>query len=504
MTLIPSTRGRITDAIPAVVIQNICEELEHVSWEGGQPETPPTLNIALERHLKNRDIRAISHVCKSWRSHATAFMCLWRDIAFDVTEPKTIRLAASFLSIVENEDVLLRIYAGFWHAYLPDPDLATLLNGLRRNTHRWVVFEYQGALGEYHSYLDLPAPNLRYFSDHGDSSQDIHQLFAGYTPSLRYLSAWSTRSWDSTILSNLAEFHFSRSGCGPPPSLNSLLGLLRNTPGLETLRLEWLESFIHDCAADTTVSLPRLRILHAYNADFDLLVQHISTPNVLETRFTADTPVHPSFRAPHALAGLSSLPILDQPISEITVVVARTRDEGTFRVHLMMPGRRSFDLCLIWGAGIMQGWKEYVTETLSVLTGRIRLDPDAILRLYLGTRPSRRSSPEGALKIHGGFGRGFFRVMAGAEIPVISPPLTRHLLITNDPPALDEDETRLFRLFLRSRAICKAKLSIRIRHGRSPWLCATDFECSDECKYALQALISISDPYHRWWLPPIP
>lgn len=489
-TLISCIRGRTIGAIPAVIIQNICEELEHASSDKTQQETSPPPNIALQKYLKNRDVRAVSHVCKSWRSYATAFMCLWRDIAFDVAEPKSTRLAASFLSVVEDQDVLLRIYAGFGYSNHLDPDLTKLLGDLRRNTRRWMVFEYQGALGEYYSYLDLPAPNLRYFSDHGNSSRNERQLFSGCMPSLRHLLASSTRGWDSTTLSNLTEFHFGQPACGPSPSLNSLLDLFRNTPGLETLRLEWLGSFVHDCAADTTVSLPRLRTLEAYNTDFDALAEHIFIPNIHDTVLTVGTPTHPSFQAPHALTGLFSIPIHDRPISEVLVVVAHTTDEGTFRIRLKIRGGGSFDVCLMWDTDILEHWKSYITETLSTLAGRIQLDPGAILRLFLGICPSRSSS-QGAYKINGGFARRFFRALAGPERPqVISPPLIRRLLIAKDTPVLDEDETQMFRLCLRSRATCEAGLFVRVRHGSLPWLCGTDLECNDECKYVLRVSMS--------------
>jgi len=501
MTLIPSTRGRITDAIPAVIIQNICEELEHVPREEVQPETPPPPSIALEKYLKNRDIHAVSQVCKSWRLHAGAFMCLWRDIAFDVTELKSTRLATSFLSLVRDQDVLLRIYVMFGvdDLYDPDPEFVGLLDSLRRITHRWLVFECQGDIGKFQSYLVLPAPNLRYFSDHGDFSPNTRQPFAGRVPSLRYLLASSTSGWDSTILPNLTEFRFDRSTCGPPPSLSSLLDLFQGTPGLETLRLECLGSFIHDCSADANVSLPRLRALHSHNTDFDVLVEHISIPNVREATFTADTPTHPSFQAPHALTGLSSLSILTQPISEVIVVVARPSDQGTFRIRLTTLGGSFFDLCLILDTNIMQHWKDYITRTISALAERIGQDPGVILRLYLGISPSLRLSSRGALKVHGGFARKFFAVVAGTETPpVITPPLACHLHFTRDEPAVNEDETQMFRLCLRSRATCEVGLSVRVRHDSAPWLRAADYECPDGCMYALRNVgIVITDPFRR-------
>ena len=475
--------------IPADIIKHICEELLSSS-ERTQPETPLLSSVALQKHLKNCDIRAVSHVCRSWRSHATAFVCLWRDIAFDVTDPKSTRLAEDFLSLVESQGVLLHVYAGFGsESASQDSSIANLFNNLCRHIGRWEVFEYQGSLGDYRSYMNLPAPNLLYFSDHHDPSptpsRDIGQLFAGHTPSLHYLLTSTTAGWDSTTLNKLTKLHFERLDLGPALSLDSLLNLLQGVPGLEILCLGWL-GFIHDCAADTIVSLPQLHTLQVHNADFYTLLEHIQIPNVREATLTADTSEHPSFQAPHALAWLPSISILNQHVSDLMVVVAGTTEEGDFRIRLSVSGGGYFDIRLVWEAGHMQNWKTYVSETLSALAERIRLDPEAILRLYLGVRPARRSSSEGALKIQGSFAQKLLQVINHENTRAISTPLTRSLLIVSGTSILDEDETQMFQLCLRSRTTCEVGLVVRLRHGDSPWLCIADFECPEKCEYSPQ------------------
>ena len=494
------------------MVKHICDELESVlSEEGTQPQTPSLPGVVLLKHSKNRDVRAVSHVCRGWRSHATAFACLWRDIAFDIADPKSIRLAKSFLSLVENKDVLLRVYVGFSPENTsPNRSVVKLFGDLRRHIHRWEVFEYQGSLGEFRSYLDLPAPNLRYFSDHRDPShprsQDIGRLFTGWTPSLHYLLTSSIANWNPKTLSCLTEFHFERTGLGPPLSLDSLLKLLQGTPVLEELRLGWLGSFTHDCAMDTSIYLPHLRTLLAHNTDFYALTEHIYIPDIREVTFTVDTPTHPSFQAPHALAWLPPIPILNQPILELMVVVARTAEEGNFRIHLTVSGGGSFDIRLIWEANTMQHWKTYISEALSALVERIRLDPQAILRLYLGVSPARQPSSEGALKIHGGFARRFLQAIIDHKTTrKISTPLARRLVISSDMSILDEDETQMFRLCLRSRTACETELVIRLRHGDSPWLCAADFECPVKCKHVLQtSLWPFTERYRRPRITSIP
>ena len=92
------------------------------------------------------------------------------DIAFNAEDPASVRLAADFLSLVKNQDVPLNIYTAFGpETTLLDPRVVELLIGLRRHVRRWALFEYQGSLCRYRSQLDLPAPSLRYFSDHRDA-----------------------------------------------------------------------------------------------------------------------------------------------------------------------------------------------------------------------------------------------------------------------------------------------------------------------------------------------
>ena len=490
------TRGRITDVIPAVIIQHICEELEPVSTGEARPGKSPA-SVAARKHLKNRDVRAVSHVCRSWRLRTTALMCLWQDIAFDVTEPKTIRLAADFFSLVKGSDVPLRIYVEFGNNDLPDPGIASLFEDLRNCTSRWVTFEYQGALGEYSSYLDLPAPNLRRFLAHGDSTWNASKLFAGCTHSLRHLLASSTLGWDLTALPNLVEFHLNQPTPGQPPSLNSILGVLRSAPRLETLRIEQLGSFVHDCEANANVPLLHLHTLQVHNTDLDALAEHIVAPNVRNTTFTADGPAYPLFQAPHALTGLSSMLTPNQPVSEVLVVVAHTEDGGgTFRIRLTAPSGSSSNMCLTWDVGAVENWKENITEALSALATRVSLDPGVILRLYVGTSTTQLPSHV-SYKIHGGFARRFFQMLADDATPLSVPlPFRCGLWITNDVEMLDEDETQMFRLCLRSREACNVGILMGTRHGSLPWFCATGLE-RPRTYYPAGHTIAMSDPRHR-------
>lgn len=332
------------------------------------------------------------------------------------------------------------------------------------------MFEYQGSLGGYRSCVDLPAPNLLYFSDHRDLShpsfQDTDQLFDRSTPLLRYLLTSSTAYWDRATLSSLAEFHFARSGPGPALSLCSLLNLLQSAPRLEILRLEWLGQFIHDCVTHAKVPLPHLHTLQAHNTDLCELAGHIYIPNIHKTIFTVNTPTHPSFQDPHALISFPLISNLSQPVSKLIVAVVSTTEGGDFRIRLTASGGCFFDIHLVWEIGVLQYWKSYVRETLSVLKDCIELDSKAILRLFLGICPTSR----GSLRIQGDFARALVRALGNHEKPRgILPPFVARLLIAIDTKLVDEDETQMLRFCLRSRDTCEAGLYISLRHGDSPW-----------------------------------
>ena len=428
---------------------------------------------------------AVSLVCKNWGWMATSLISLWRDIAFDIAEPESIGLASKFLSLVKDQDVPLHVYADFGPKKLLDPRVANLLGDLRSTTPRWVIFEYQGSLGRYASYLDLPAPNLRHLLGHNGSprSSNLARLFNGHTPSLRYLLTPSARGWDSAMLSNLSELHLSPPIGSRSLLFSSLFNLLQSTPGLETLRLDWLESIIRDSPAGSFVSLPRLRNLRIFNTNFEALADYISIPNIREATFTIGAPTNPLFRDDDALTALASIPILDQPICEILVVAANTMFEGLFRIRIKTSEGSSFDLHLVWGAGVLPHWKSYISQTLSVLATRVRLDPSVVLHLFLGIYPSCASPSHMDHKIQGRFAQRLLRMLVDDETPsTISIPLVCRLLIDANETALDEDETKMLRLCLRSRAACEVGLFVRLRHGTTPWQSATDYECRDECR----------------------
>ena len=478
--LTPSRRQVAWETIPADIVRRVCEGLEPALFEGTQSGE----SIASRKYSKNRDIRAVSHVCRSWNSHATAFVCLWRDIAFNAEDPASVRLAADFLSLVKNQDVPLNIYAAFGPETTSlDPRIVELLIGLRRHVHRWALFEYQGSLCRYRSQLDLPAPSLRYFSDHRDASpsQDITPLFSGYTPSLRHLLTASIANWESVVTLNyLTEFHFERSGPGPAVSLDLLLSFFRRAPELETLRLGWLDAFILDCAPDSNVSLPRLHTLYAHNTDFYTLVEHMEIPNIYETTHEIDAFTHPTFKAPHALFSLPPVPILFQPVCDLVVVLGYTA-EIDFRIRLTGPMGNFFDIHLTWKTDPTRYWKNFIHETLLALTKRIRLDPKAILRLYLGLEPALPLSL-GSLKVQGGFARRFLRGVLSPTSQLVSLPLVLHLSIAKGAEILGKDETQMLRLCLQSHETCEANLFLRLRYGSTPWHTMLDLPCVGQCK----------------------
>ena len=155
---------------------------------------------------------------------------IWREIAFDAEfEPTSVHLAALFLTMIKDGDIPIRVYARFPSGNLLDDTLGSLLSSLREQTHRWEAFLSWGRLEPYRSYLDLPAPVLRIFSDDHDLSHlysgQMTQLFAGHVPTLRSLVTSTLGGWQPATPTHLKTLDLW--DCNTRLSIRSLLEFLQ-------------------------------------------------------------------------------------------------------------------------------------------------------------------------------------------------------------------------------------------------------------------------------------
>jgi hypothetical protein len=474
--LISRLRGRITERIPVEILHLICEASEDVASVVGPCEEREDLDetlatfghllpneeartplgllweaysafptVALRIFSKNRTLWAMSHVCRTWRARLTHSKGLWRDIAFDVTEPGSIRLARDFLDMVKDSTVPLRIYAGLGRSV--DPNVSRLLQDLRTCTDRWEVFEYQGRLKYYRQYLDLEARRLRSFSDRHDFSSAItpQYIFAGQAPALRSLSTSTIGDWTPATLSNLTELNISYRQRGAAFSLKSLVDVLRATPNLEALRLASPKPLTLDCAADEVVDLPRLELLRFNNTNIYALFAHLRLPGVRSMMFSSSydrwsqVDPHPAFDAPNVFSPLPHIAFLEQTFSSVEIRIGSLHNGALhFSIRLSTDDGCFFGINLTLVGESWCRWESYFKRSIMELTERIRLSPGSCLQfssdISLNCRPLLGFHAIGVL-IFDGHGRDILQTLAcsshGAPPTMLFPHL-EELILSDD------------------------------------------------------------------------
>lgn len=340
--------------------------------------------IASRKFAKNRTLRAMSHVCRTWRVRLTHSRCLWRDIAFDVTEPKSIRLAKDFLDAVRDSTISLHIYAGLGRTVYPE--VSALLQDLRTYTGRWEVFKYQGELKGYRQYLDLEARRLLHFSDRHDFSSALlspQKIFAGRAPVLRSLSTSEIGNWTPAALSNITELNIAFCQRGAPFSLKTLIDVFRGTPNLEALQLASPKPLVVDCAVNEAVDLPRLEILRLYNTGIYTLLSHLQLPGacsmMLSSSYSRWSP-RLAFQG-NIFSPFPSITLLDRAFSLVEIRIGFLRN-GTLRfsIHLSTDDECFFGIHLNLVGERWCRWESYFKRSIMELAERVRLCPDAHLQ----------------------------------------------------------------------------------------------------------------------------
>ena len=305
---------------------------------------------------------------------------IWREIVFDVElEPASVRLATLFLTVVEDSEVPLHIYARFSSGNLPNPTLDFLLAKLRQHTHRWERFLYWGRLGLYRLYLDLPAPRLQYFSDDHDPSHlhlDNTLFFSGQVPILRSLVTSALRSWQPKSMTNLQTLNLW--DCATRLSIKSLLGVLCCTPQLREINIVSPALPILDWPSGEVVDLLHLENLKVYNPGFCKIIGCLTIPNVrtviLSGVDTNGDPELEAFQIPHPLLALAStvtpLPMLGQPVVAAFFSVNHAPLGLRFNISFTTEKRTYLSISLGWANSInIHRRMNYIQHSISILAG---------------------------------------------------------------------------------------------------------------------------------------
>lgn len=424
--LILWARGRITEDLPWEILELICDKSDDIAQEdeearcesadryfASHPVPRPEdeaerasidmpadchmmawSDIPFEKHQKNKLVLSLSHVCRSWRVRMMGLKRLWREIAFDAEiEPASTHLAALFLTMIEDDDIPIQIYARFPFGNLFNPTIGLLLSKLREQTHRWETFLCWGRLGPYRSYLDLPAPGLRNFSDNHDLSHlysGSAQLFAGHVPILRSLVTSAFGSWQPTTLTHLETLNLW--DCNASLSIGSLLNFLRCTPKLEKINITSPNPPVHDCRPDEVASLLHLKDIKVQNPDFYSIVGHLIIPSVrvvtvysLYTLGASDLQVGPVFQALHPFFGFASMEtsLFNRPVVVVSFDVRTASSGFTFAISFVTEEETSLHISLEWAGGAnINEWMAYIKRSISILAGA-HFRPGATLQVRM-------------------------------------------------------------------------------------------------------------------------
>ena len=486
-------QGR-TDAPAALsvdILASICDLLE----------SPPfTKRTVLLKHEKNQSILALSRVCKPWYRRITSCKSVFRDIAFDVSSEESIVTAGVFLKILERTTVPINVHASLGQSRDPDPMLMRLFTQLRPHAPYIVHFEYDGDMARYRGYLDLPAPNLLFFSDSFDTYPgNGPPLFCGQTPRLRVLTTLSLASqivWATSTLSELTILNLGFLDIEPCIPLGSFLNLLRGSPRLESVNVARFTPVINRNEDIRNVSLPRLHTLNLVHNEFHAIVKHLRIPNVRKLYFCGESHpsqhvgVSPTFEAQHLFAGLPILPIFERPIEHILL---KTTGNGTacadFHLHLVADGGFVLRVLLFWVLDAVPLFDDYVKRSIAGLIRTMTLAPQAHVELsheYLISsdvpiyQPFLLAAGIDQLVIQGGFAMDVLSkltVRAGSQYLL---PRLRFLTIADWFPSSDEKTRKVLSSCLRSRVAGDVCFSVRLINTGAP---CKDF---DEREYIIE------------------
>ena len=167
--------------VPEEILSLICRTTEDFS----HTHTPFSW-----KHTKKITVLTLSQVCHTWRFHINTNASLWNNIAFDLCDPPSIKLAHNSLGVMEKTDTLFSVYASLHSDIRPATRFFSQLQPL---IGRVVRFEYFGELGECGRYLDCPAENLRHLSGPLDLDPSVSTIFSrpiftGKVPRLRSIA----------------------------------------------------------------------------------------------------------------------------------------------------------------------------------------------------------------------------------------------------------------------------------------------------------------------------
>ena len=376
-------REDVVQRIPEEILSAICHETEDRSSSFRSSVT--------RKHLKNLNTLTLSQVCRTWRFHIKNDTSLWKDIAFDVCDIRSVNTAELFLAVMEKADILFAVFVDLYG----DPSRAVgILTRLQLLTSRISHFESFGALGGCRRYLNRPAENLQHLSGSLDldSTTTIlsNPLFAGHTPQLRSVTMAAIihcTGW-ATLLPHLTELELVAPRFGHALPFKSLLNVLQGAPNLRDLKLSGLGFIVDASHSGHRATLLHLETLTLNESDVQTMVRYLEMPRLRKTTFYgSDYPpgydvLAPVFQAHHLFSHTSLIPILKQEIAEVFLMAGKIGEDRRFWLRLLSSCRRhSLDIRMYWSQGTVGGWEGYTERSVVALAKLVTLSPRAHIGL---------------------------------------------------------------------------------------------------------------------------
>lgn len=370
--------------MPASILYRVCLALEDNHGD-----------ILNRKHRRNLDVLSMMDAHESWRDIIVKFDDLFRNIAFDTSDPCMIATAARILETIETKPIELEVLIRSTFRDLIGTTAlhVTAKEFIRRlglQSGRFVTFELQSQTSHLMSYFSLPAPKLRFLLQDCTVSPN---LFSSLFPNLRVLHTRANKvvRIPPSALFNLVELRLVNSHRTRRFSMESVLVLLGNARQLEVLQLSGFIRFSCASTAVKPVELTNLKSVQFIGCHLQELLPRLLFPQLCQfnfsgSDFTPDENTLPSmvgstdFFSPLRAC---PLPILDQrTLNHIFLSVGDEGDkiETTLRLVSGPDSKYQFVVTAAWDK--WANWEKYLEQSIRGAMEQIRLAPSVSLYLF--------------------------------------------------------------------------------------------------------------------------
>ena len=346
------------------------------------------------KHQKNLSTLAMADVCRSWRNAIVKFENLFRHIAFDTSDGRTIATTHRILRTVETRSTELEVsirsspydLIGGTRLQIMAKEL---LQRLSLQSNRFISFELLTHTSHLSPYFNYPAPALRFLRQNCVMTSI---LFVSSFPNLRVLHTRVNNVVRMTPPSsfNLTELQLVNSSRTQGFSMESLLSLLRNTLQLAVLHLSGFAQFCSTYGAPEPVQLAHLKSVHFVDCRLQELLPRLLFPQLCEFTSMISGLASDEIAPPFEMGGTDffshlqacPLPIIDQ--RPLTCIYVSTKNEGdkiNFTLQLMSGSDHKYKFVtnVVWRK--CGNWEDQLRKLIEGAMRRIRLTSSVCLYL---------------------------------------------------------------------------------------------------------------------------